>query len=109
MLPPMDTDLFARTLARVDAELDWEALGTRVYCAEGGEDFFAPERRDAMHEAGLAFAADLAEHLPTGGRSAHVGAGGAELAPIPFERVVPEREGRWPTPAPARLPWGAGC
>lgn len=87
---------FAAALLEVEARLDWEALG-RVYCSEGGADFFGPEDREALRDAGLRVAAKLGDALlglPRGGsrRSLYVGAALAELAPMLFEVVVRGRE-----------------
>jgi hypothetical protein len=83
---------FAETLLALERELDWELLGAS-YCWEGGRSFFAPEQREAMRDAGLRFAGDLAELLgePAGAgaaRSLYVGPGVAELAPMLCERIV---------------------
>lgn len=87
---------FAAALLEVEAALDWSELG-RLYCHEGGADFFHGEAREAIRDTGLLLAADVAhelERLPPGGpgRSLYVGAALAELAPILSETLVLGRE-----------------
>jgi len=82
---------FGATVAALAEALDWPRLGLE-YCEEGGLEFFDEEQREAVVDAGLAFAEDLAELLKPGGRSLYVGAGVAELVQIVFESVVLERE-----------------
>lgn len=89
---------FARVLAAVEAELDWAELG-EVYCEGPGADLFVPEQVEALREAGLLLADDLATALEgLGGdappRSLYVGAGVAELVPMLCESVVFDREVR---------------
>ncbi len=86
---------FAEAVLGLEDELDWELLG-RLYCAEGGEDFFPPAQVEAIREAGLRFAADLGAVLPAvagplgpgGPASLYVGAGVAELIPALGEALV---------------------
>ena len=85
---------FAAALGEVDAALDWDLLG-RLYCHEGGEAFFPEEQRDAIRDAGLAFAADLGGLLAPGGASHYVGAAVAELPQVLFETIVLERRVHW--------------
>ena len=87
---------FAASLVELDTEIDWDLLG-QEYCHEGGEGFFPIEQREAMREAGLRFASDVANRVEELGaqdlgRSLYVGAAVAELAPILCESVVLERE-----------------
>jgi len=63
--------------------LDYDALG-EVYCDEGGVAFWE-DRRPAVVELGLAWAAELAPRLAAGGRSLYVGAGVAELPALLME------------------------
>ena len=89
-------DRFARLLVELEAQLDWELLG-RLYCWEGGEGFFAPKQREALREAGLLVAGDLAELLSTtplcgSSTSLYVGPGVAELAPMLCEHALLGRE-----------------
>lgn len=93
---PLESDQarFAAALLALEQELDWRALGQH-YCHEGGEDFFSAEQIEAQREAGLRFAADVAEAvagLPKAKPSLYVGAGVAELAPILCERLLLRRE-----------------
>jgi hypothetical protein len=81
---------FGAVVAAIGEALDWPRLGLE-YCEEGGLEFFCDEQREALVDAGLAFAEDLAELLAPGGRSLYVGAGVAELVQIVFEVVVLER------------------
>ncbi len=88
-------------MARLEEELDWELLG-RCHCSEGGDAFFPPAQREAVRDASLQLASDLAVALaPAGappgdgcGRSVYVGAALAELAPLLTERIVLGREVR---------------
>lgn len=92
--------LFASALAALDRELDWELLGAS-YCREGGREFFPPEQRAAILDAGLRFAGDVGEALetllpPSGpGASLYLGAAVAELAPILYETLVAGRRLDW--------------
>ena len=86
---------FAAALSRLDEELDWGALG-HSYCEEGGEHFFSAEQVDALRDAGLKFASDVADavaDLPAGtaGRSVYLGAGVFDLAPALCEVLVLRR------------------
>lgn len=93
---------FAAALGEVEGALDWDLLG-RLYCHEGGEAFFPPEQRDAIRDAGLAFAADLGSLLTPGGASHYIGAAVAELPMILFESIVLERRVHWTQlPGPER-------
>jgi hypothetical protein len=88
-----DRARFGAALSELEEELDWQLLG-RVYCHEGGEEFFGAEEREAQLEASLHFASDvgerLAERVP--GRSLYVGAGVAELAPVLCDALLLRRE-----------------
>jgi hypothetical protein len=96
-IPVMDdaVDRFARALTTLESELDWDVLG-RLYCWEGGEEFFPPEQVAAIGEAGLVVASALAEELARGGvecgRSLYIGAAVAELVPMLCEHLVLGRE-----------------
>ncbi|MDP6538832.1 MAG: hypothetical protein QF903_07575 [Planctomycetota bacterium] len=75
-------------MARLEEELDWERLG-RCYCSEGGEAFFPPAQREAVRDAGLLLASDVAAALAgRDGSSLYLGAALAELAPMLCERLV---------------------
>lgn len=95
VLQPMDAaaDRFGLALTTLEQELDWGELG-RLYCWDGGENFFPDEQVEAIREAGLVIASELAERLPrTGpGRSLYVGAALAELVPMLCETLVLGRE-----------------
>jgi hypothetical protein len=88
-------DDFARALGAIEAAIDWTRLG-RLYCSEGGEQFFPPEQVAALRESGLQIAGALGEELANqdagAGRSVYVGAAVAELVPILVERFVLRRE-----------------
>jgi len=86
-------ETFARVWTALEAELDWARLG-RLHCHEGGDDFFGPDERAALFEAGLRFADDLGGLAP-GGRSLYVGASVAELVPILAETLVLGRDVAW--------------
>jgi len=93
------TAQFASALSSLHEELDWDLLG-ELYCHEGGEHFFPEQQREALMDAGLRIAEDLANaisSLPTGGpgRSLYLGAAVAELAPILLETLIARREVRW--------------
>jgi hypothetical protein len=98
--PAARADRFAAVLSEFGLELDWTALGN-AYCEGEGAGFFGEEDRQALFDAGLHFASDLAtalEPLPgrppaTGpGRSLYVGAALAELTPLLCEVLVLGRE-----------------
>lgn len=57
--------------------LDYAALA-EIYCDDGGSDFWE-DRRGAVVDLGLSWAAELTARLSSGGRSSYVGAGVAEL------------------------------
>ncbi len=85
------TKRFGEALTRLEAELDWTLLG-KLYCHEGGEQFFPPEQVLAMREAGLLIASRLGERLRPGGRSLYVGAAVGELVLLLCESLVFGRE-----------------
>ena len=82
----LDPQRFAEALGAAEAAIDWAALEP-VYCEGDAQGFFSEERLDAVRDAGLRFASDLAELLAPRGRSLYVGAGVAELAPLLLEAV----------------------
>ena len=88
-------DRFGLALTALERELDWAALG-RLYCWDGGDDFFPPEQVEAIRDAGLVIASELAERLEglqsSLGRSLYVGAAVAELVPMLCEKHVLGRE-----------------
>lgn len=93
------TARFAAALSTLHEELDWGLLGD-LYCHAGGEHFFPQAQREALLDAGLQIAEELADaigSLPAGGpsRSLYLGAAVAELAPILLETLVGGREVQW--------------
>ncbi|HEY7531356.1 MAG TPA: hypothetical protein VH681_01080 [Nitrospiraceae bacterium] len=64
-------------IASVYEQLDYRTLG-RVYCYEGGDDFWRAKRRPCIRLGGVVATA-LRARLGRGGRSLYVGAGVAEL------------------------------
>lgn len=93
------TARFGAALSTVHEELDWDLLG-ELYCHAGGEHFFPEQQREALMDAGLQIAEELADaigSLPAGGpgRSLYLGAAVAELAPILLEALIAEREIQW--------------
>jgi hypothetical protein len=80
-MPP--TAATCALLDRVMDALDYRALAD-LYCEEGGAAFWE-DRRPAVVELGLAWAAELAPRLAAGGRSLYVGAGVAELPALLME------------------------
>lgn len=87
-------EALAAAWTALEDELDWPLLG-RLHCHEGGDDFFGPEDRARLLDAGLLFADDLGAVLARGGRSLYVGASVAELVPMLVERLVLGREVLW--------------
>ena len=79
-----------RALAAVFADLDYATLG-RVYCYEGGDEFWAAKRRPCQR-LGLAVGQALSRRLPRAGRSLYVGAGVAELPPLLVEVCDRQRQ-----------------
>lgn len=67
-------------IAHVFARLDYKTLG-RVYCYEGGDEFWRT-RRKPCQRLGSAVAEVLLGKVPPGGRSLYIGAGVAELPPL---------------------------
>ncbi len=85
------TKLLGRAIAHLDGALNWAELG-KLYCSEGGEDFFCEEQRDAIVMSGMEFAQELGGRLaPNAGASLYVGAAVFELLPALFECLVLER------------------
>ncbi|MEO6709801.1 MAG: hypothetical protein ABIP42_09480 [Planctomycetota bacterium] len=87
---------FGAVYAELQAELDWELLGS-TYCEGEGRDFFDAALRERMLDCGLRLADDLASRLERGPlrRSVYLGAALAELAPILVEHLVLQREVIW--------------
>jgi hypothetical protein len=74
-----------RTIARVFRRLEYNTLG-RVYCYEGGDEFWKT-KREPCRRLGLLAGKALLMRLKPGGRSLYVGAGAAELSPLLIESI----------------------
>ena len=77
-------------IAKVFAQLDYKTLG-RVYCYEGGDEFWHA-RRKPCQRLGIAVAEALMKKLPRGGRSLYVGAGVGELPALLAEACERQRQ-----------------
>jgi hypothetical protein len=77
-------------LAAMFAGLDYGTLG-RVYCYEGGDEFWKAKRTPCQR-LGLAVGQALLQLLPQGGRSLYIGAGVAELPPLVVELCDRQRQ-----------------
>lgn len=77
-------------IAKVFDRLDYETLG-KVYCYEGGNEFWRA-RRKPCHRFGLRIAEALLGRLMPGGRSLYIGAGVAELPALLAEAYERQRE-----------------
>jgi hypothetical protein len=77
------------TIAQIFDRLDYAVLG-RVYCYEGGDDFWRA-RKKPCQRFGLRVAEALLKLLPLGGRSLYVGAGVAELPTLLAEALELDR------------------
>jgi hypothetical protein len=75
---------------QVYGRLDYRALG-RVYCYEGGDEFWRAKRKPCQRLGGLVAVA-LRARLSRGGRSLYVGAGVAELPALIMETIELGRE-----------------
>jgi hypothetical protein len=74
-----------RTIAETFDRLDYRRL-ERVYCYEGGDEFWK-SKREPCRRLGLRVAEALLTRLPAGGRSLYVGAGVAELPALLVESL----------------------
>jgi hypothetical protein len=74
-----------KTIRLIFDRLDYEKLG-RVYCYEGGNEFWRAKRKPC-ERLGSQVAQALLRKLPRGGRSLYVGAGVAELPPLLAEAL----------------------
>lgn len=79
-----------REIARAFDQLDYKTLG-RVYCYEGGDEFWHA-RRKPCRRLGIRVAEALLRKLPPGGRSLYVGAGVAELPVLLAEACERQRQ-----------------
>lgn len=77
-------------IAKVFAQLDYKTLG-RVYCWEGGDEFWHA-RRKPCQRLGIAVAEALLDKVPSGGRSLYIGAGVAELPTLLAEACERQRQ-----------------
>jgi hypothetical protein len=75
---------------RIFDRLPYGTLG-RVYCYEGGREFWQA-KREPCRRLGLRVAAALARRLRSRGRSLYVGAGVAELPPLSVEALDLHRQ-----------------
>jgi hypothetical protein len=78
-----------RAIAQIYGRLDYRALG-RVYCYEGGDEFWRAKRRPCQRLGSLVAIA-LRAKLARGGRSLYVGAGVAELPALLVEALELQR------------------
>lgn len=76
-------------IATVFDRLDYQVLG-RVYCYEGGDEFWQAKRKPCQR-LGLAIAQALLQRLAPKGRSLYVGAGVPELPPLLTEACELQR------------------
>jgi hypothetical protein len=84
MITDRRVTVYTRTmLSGIFDRLDYRTLG-RVYCYEGGEEFWKA-KREPCNRLGVRLGKLLLKRLPAGGRSLYVGAGVAELAPLLIE------------------------
>jgi hypothetical protein len=74
-----------RMIGEVFAQLEYDRLG-RVYCYEGGKEFWRAKRKPC-ERLGSKLAEALLKKLPPGGRSLYIGAGVAELPPLLAEAL----------------------
>lgn len=79
-----------RTIASVFRHLEFRTLG-RVYCYEGGDEFWKA-KREPCRRLGMLVAKALLKRLNPGGRSLYVGAGVAELPPLLVEALDLRRQ-----------------
>lgn len=78
-----------QAIATTFARLDYRRLA-RIYCYEGGEEFWKA-KREPSRRLGQRVAAALLPRLPPGGRSLYVGAGVAELPVLLVEALALHR------------------
>ncbi len=76
-------------ITTVFRRLEYRMLG-RVYCYEGGDEFWNA-KREPCRRLGLGIAGALLRRLKPGGRSLYVGAGVAELPPLLVEALDLQR------------------
>jgi hypothetical protein len=78
-----------KSIREVFDRLDYKKLG-RVYCYEGGDEFWRA-KRGPCRRLGAKVAEALVRKLPHGGRSLYIGAGVAELPMLLTEAIDLER------------------
>lgn len=79
-----------RAIANVFHRLEYRTLG-RVYCYEGGEEFWKA-KRNLCRRLGIRVGEALLQRLKPGGRSLYVGAGVAELPALLVESFDLQRD-----------------
>jgi hypothetical protein len=90
MKPPKRISQVARrAIARMFHRLEYRTLG-RVYCYEGGNEFWKA-KRELCRRLGLRIGEALLKRLKPGGRSLYVGAGVAELPVLLVESLDLQR------------------
>lgn len=72
------------------SQLDYKTLG-KIYCYEGGDEFWRAKRKPC-ERLGINLARALLRRLPRGGRSLYVGAGVAELPVLLTEAIELQRQ-----------------
>ncbi|MBH0176661.1 MAG: hypothetical protein HP491_02030 [Nitrospira sp.] len=72
------------------SQLDYKILG-RIYCYEGGDEFWRAKRKPC-ERLGINLSRALLKKLPRGGRSLYVGAGVAELPVLLAEAIDLQRQ-----------------
>jgi len=77
-------------IAKAYAQLEYKTLG-RVYCWEGGDEFW-DRKGKPCRRLGTKVAEALLQKLPHGGRSLYVGAGVAELPALLAEAIDLQRQ-----------------
>jgi hypothetical protein len=93
MNEPLNT--FGAAVSALDAELDWELLGSST-CEGDGSSFYDAELRERIIDTGMWFADDLARVLgDVRGQSLYLGAEIAELPLILAEHLVMRRRVEW--------------
>lgn len=71
-------------------QLDYKTLG-KIYCYEGGDEFWRAKRKPC-ERLGINLAQALLKKMPRGGRSLYVGAGVAELPVVLAEALDLDRQ-----------------
>jgi len=77
-------------IRRIYAHLDYKTLG-KIYCYEGGDEFWRAKRKPC-ERLGISLSQALLKKLPHGGRSLYVGAGVAELPVLLAEALDLDRQ-----------------